>query len=100
MPRVGFETAIPVFVREKTVHVLGVEATVIGKYAKLFFLPLAPLLGSSLPYWSAGLIAQFLDLSQAVRLLGQVISSSQGLYLNTGQHKALLTIQTEKPFSP
>jgi hypothetical protein len=47
---------------------------------------LAPLLGSLLPYWSTGLITQFLDLSQAVGLLGRVISSSQGLYLNTGQH--------------
>jgi hypothetical protein len=48
---------------------------------------LAPLLGSSLPHWSTELITQFLDLSQAVGLLGQVVSSSQGLYLNTGQHK-------------
>jgi hypothetical protein len=45
------------------------------------------LLRSSLLYWSTGLITQFLDLSQAVGLLGRVISSSQGLYLNTGQHK-------------
>jgi hypothetical protein len=45
--------------------------------------PLTPLLGSSLPCWSTGLITQFLDLSQAV---GRV-SSSQDLYLNTGQHK-------------
>jgi hypothetical protein len=41
----------------------------------------------SLPHWSTGLIAQFLDISQVVGLLGRVISSSQGLYLNTGQHK-------------
>jgi hypothetical protein len=52
-----------------------------------FFLPLAPLLGSSLPCWNTGLIAQFLDLSHEVELLGGVISSSQGLYLNAGQHK-------------
>jgi hypothetical protein len=52
-----------------------------------FFLLLASLLGSSLPYWSTGLITQFLDLSQAVGFLGRVINSSQGLYLNTGQHK-------------
>jgi hypothetical protein len=51
------------------------------------FFPLAPSLGSSLPYWSTGLITQFLDLSQEVGLLGRVIGSSQGLYLNTGQHK-------------
>jgi hypothetical protein len=42
---------------------------------------------SSLPAWSVGLISQFLDHSQTVGLLGWVISSSQGLYLNTGQHK-------------
>jgi hypothetical protein len=46
-----------------------------------------PLLGSSLPYWGTGLITQFIDLSQSVGLLGRAISSSQGLYLNTGQHK-------------
>jgi hypothetical protein len=34
--------------------------------------------------WSVGLIYQFLDHSQTVGLLGRVISSSQGLYLNTG----------------
>jgi hypothetical protein len=48
---------------------------------------LAPLLGSSLPYWSTGLITQFLDLSQAVGLPGRIIISSQGLYVNTEQHK-------------
>jgi hypothetical protein len=52
-----------------------------------YFLPLAPLLGSSLTYWSTGLITQSLCHSQVVGLLGRVISSSQGLYLNTGQHK-------------
>jgi hypothetical protein len=46
-----------------------------------------PLLGSSLPYWSTGLITQFLDLSQAAVLLGRVISSSQCLYLNTREDK-------------
>jgi hypothetical protein len=38
-------------------------------------------------FWSIGLISQFLDHSQTVGLLGRVISSSQGLYLNTEQHK-------------
>jgi hypothetical protein len=51
------------------------------------FPSLAPLLVRSLPYWSTRLITQFLDLSQPLALLGQVIRSSQGLYLNTGQHK-------------
>jgi hypothetical protein len=52
-----------------------------------FFLPLAPTLGSLLPLWSIGLISQFLDHSQTVGLLARVITSSQGLYLNTGEHK-------------
>jgi hypothetical protein len=43
---------------------------------------------SSCPhFWSIGLISQFLDHSQTVGLLRRVISSSQGLYLNAGQHK-------------
>jgi hypothetical protein len=44
-------------------------------------------LGDLLPFRSKGLISQFLDNSQTVGLLGRVISSSQGLYLNTGQNK-------------
>jgi hypothetical protein len=40
----------------------------------IFFFPLAPFLGSSFPYWSTGLTTQFLDLSQAVGLLGRVIT--------------------------
>jgi hypothetical protein len=40
-----------------------------------------------LPLWCIGLISQFLDHSQTVGLLGRVISSSQGLYQNTGQHE-------------
>jgi hypothetical protein len=45
-----------------------------------FFLPLLPLR-------SIGLISQFLDHLQTAGLFGRVISSSQGLYLNTEQHK-------------
>jgi hypothetical protein len=48
---------------------------------QLSFLPVAPLLGSSLPYWSTGF---WLLVSG---LFGWVISLSQGLCLNTGQHK-------------
>jgi hypothetical protein len=54
---------------------------------EFIFFNLVSLLGSSLLYWSTELITQFLDLSQAVGLLGRVISSSQGLYLNTGKYK-------------
>jgi hypothetical protein len=46
-------------------------------------------------FWSTGLISQFLDHSQTVGLLGRVISSSQGLYLNTGQHKHRINAQTD-----
>jgi hypothetical protein len=53
----------------------------------LFFLPLCSHLGACSNFWSIGLISQFLDNSQTVGLFGRVISSSQGLYLNTGQHK-------------
>jgi hypothetical protein len=48
--------------------------------------PLAPTLELG-PLWSIGLISQSLDYLQTVEFLGQVISSSQGLYLYTGQHK-------------
>jgi hypothetical protein len=44
-------------------------------------------LGVCSTFWSIGLISQFLDHSQTVGLVDRVISSSQGLYLNTGQHK-------------
>jgi hypothetical protein len=52
----------------------------------LFYSSLLPF-GSLLPLWSIGLIFQFLDHAQTVGLLRRVISSSQGLYLNTIQHK-------------
>jgi hypothetical protein len=35
MSRVGFEPTIPEFERAKTVHALGLEATVIGNYRVL-----------------------------------------------------------------
>jgi hypothetical protein len=42
----------------------------------------------SLPLWSTGLISQFHgSFLQSVGFLGRLISSSQSLYLNTGQHK-------------
>jgi hypothetical protein len=53
-----------------------VDPRAIERLEEFFFL-LALLVGSSLPYWITGLITQFLDLSQAVGLLGRVISSSQ-----------------------
>jgi hypothetical protein len=72
-------------------HLIGLAQQTIrwsSNYSvKRIFFSLAPLLGSSLSYWSTELITQFLDLPQAVGLLGRMISSSQGLYLNRGQHK-------------
>jgi hypothetical protein len=64
----------------------SVYSVVFTYSGNIYFFPLFSLLWSSLPYWSTGLIAQFLDISQAVGLLGRVISSSQDLYLNTGTH--------------
>jgi hypothetical protein len=52
-----------------------------------FFFPLCSHFGACSHFWSIGLISQFLDHSQTVGLLGRVISSSQGLYLNREQHK-------------
>jgi hypothetical protein len=44
------------------------------------------------------LIFSFMIILQTVGLLGRVISSSQGLYLNTGQHKHRInTYQTSMP---
>jgi hypothetical protein len=40
---------------------------------------------SLFPFGSTGPISQFIDHSQTVGLLGRVISSSQGLYLDRGQ---------------
>jgi hypothetical protein len=50
-----------------------------------------------LPLWSIGLISQFLDHLQTVGLLGRVTSSSQGLCLNTGQHKHRINAYTHIP---
>jgi hypothetical protein len=50
---------------------------------------------SSLPLWSIGLICQFHDHFSQMVGLGQVISSSQGLYLNTGQHKHRINAHTD-----
>jgi hypothetical protein len=60
-----------------------------------FFLPLAPLRGPSLPYCSTGLIVQFFDHSQAVGLLGRVVGSLQGLYLNTEKRGHILSIHAQ-----
>jgi hypothetical protein len=60
-----------------------------------FVLPLTPLLGSALPYWSTELITQFLDLSHAVGLLGRVISSSRGDNTNTEKGGHTLNIHAQ-----
>jgi hypothetical protein len=50
------------------------------------------------PLWSIGLISQFYDnvLLQTLGLLGRVISPSQDLYLNTGQHKRRINAYTHQ----
>jgi hypothetical protein len=53
---------------------------------------------SPLEYWP--LIFSFMIILQTAGLLGRVISSTQGLYLNTGQHKHriyICTYQTSMP---
>jgi hypothetical protein len=51
--------------------------------------------------WSIGLISQFfLFTLQTVGLLGRVISSSQGLYLITGQHKHRINAYTHQTSMP
>jgi hypothetical protein len=53
-----------------------------------------------LPLWNLGLISQFLDHFTDGRLLGRVISSSQGFYLNTGQHKHRINAYTHQTSMP
>jgi hypothetical protein len=54
--------------------------------ADMIFSSSCATLWSLLPFWSIGLIYQFLDHLQTVGLFGRVINSSQGLYLYIGQH--------------
>jgi hypothetical protein len=46
------------------------------------------------PPWALPLLSVLWSFLQTVGLLGQVISSSQGLYLNTGQHKHRINTYT------
>jgi hypothetical protein len=61
-------------------YFLSVSASILNLYFIRHGLLLFPL-------WSIGLFSQFLGHLQSAGLLGRVISSSQGLYLNTRQHK-------------
>jgi hypothetical protein len=51
--------------------------------------------GSTAPV-GPGLFFSFMIILQTVGLLGRVISSSQGLYLNTGQHKHRMNTYTHQ----
>jgi hypothetical protein len=53
---------------------------------------------SPLGPWS--LLFRFIIILQRVGLLGRVISTSQGLYLNTGQHKHRTNIYTHQTYMP
>jgi hypothetical protein len=56
---------------------------------------------SSLPLWSTGLISRFhWSFLQTARLFRRVISSSQCLYLNTGQHKYRINAYTHQTSMP
>jgi hypothetical protein len=62
----------------------------IGRYYFFFhwlYSPLGPWL----------LLFSFMIIWETVGLLGRVISSSQGLYLNTGQHKQRISTYTKHP---
>jgi hypothetical protein len=89
MPRVVFEPTIPAFEREKTVHVQDSATTVIDKLNAFFLFT-----GSTAPFGPWPLIFSFRIILQTVGLLGHVISSLQGLYLNTGQHKHRINTYT------
>jgi hypothetical protein len=77
---VGFEPTTPVFERVKTSNALVRTATGIYPVLIYFFDWLYSPCGPCS-------IFNFLIYSQSVGLLGRVISSSQDLSLNTGQHK-------------
>jgi hypothetical protein len=49
------------------------------------------------PLWAQASFS-FLTCPQSAGLLGRVISSSQGLYLNTGQHKHRINAYTQQTF--
>jgi hypothetical protein len=60
----------------------------------------SPNLGLGLPPWNSPFHFSLLDLRHPVGLLGRVISSSQGLYLNTGQHKHRINAYTHQTSMP
>jgi hypothetical protein len=51
-------------------------------------------------FGALGWFLSFFVISQTVGLLGRVISSSQGLYLNTGQHKHRINAYTHQTSMP
>jgi hypothetical protein len=52
------------------------------------------------PPWALASAFSFMIILLTVGLLGRVISSSQGLYLNTGQHKHRINIYTHQTSMP
>jgi hypothetical protein len=105
---VGFEPTIQAYELAKTVHVLDRSATVTGQGRYMpalnhrhFESLLGPLITRSEPQCARTLnpkfsssvvgpwppIFSFMIILHMAGLLGRVISSSQGLCLNTGQHK-------------
>jgi hypothetical protein len=71
------------------------------RFVHVFIFLVAPSLGSLLPLLEhRAEFPQFLDQGQSIGLLGQVISSSQGLYLNTGQHKHRINAYTNQTSMP
>jgi hypothetical protein len=87
----GFEPTMPAFEREKTVHTLDRSATVIGFHIVIFSMALPAHSGP----WPLILFRN--HFLKTVGLLGRVISPSQGLYLNTGQHRHRIKAYTHTP---
>jgi hypothetical protein len=63
------------------------KGELLRRYTFFFLWRISPNLGLGLPPWNSPFQFGLLDLRHSVGLLGWVISSSQGLYLNTNTEK-------------
>jgi hypothetical protein len=79
---------------------LSYESFVVTTIIFFFLWRYSPNLGLGLPPWNSPFHFGFLGLRQSVGLLGRVISSSQGLYLNTRQHKHRINTHTHHTSMP
>jgi hypothetical protein len=78
---------------------LGLSSFCLSFYDSLYFTSFLSFTGSTALVGSGLWFFCFMIILQTVGQLGRVISSSQGLYLNTGQHKHRInTYQTSMPW--